>query len=147
MLFMRKPLALPTAAEALPGRSEPIPTARQHFVNGNPLKPPYPEGMEQAKPLMPDVTMATSAYAAVEGADAVALVTEWDAFRALDLQRVAAGGDHRVDRGVEIGVFLLETRKLQTNLRLILFRHGHRLKYTRRKASRIGMVLLQPWPA
>ena len=47
-----------------------------------------PEGMEQAKPLMPDVTMATSAYAAVEGADAVALVTEWDAFRALDLQRV-----------------------------------------------------------
>lgn len=48
MLFMRKPLALPTAAEALPGRASPIPTARQHFVNGNPLKGPYPEGLEQA---------------------------------------------------------------------------------------------------
>ena len=48
MLFMRKPLALPTAAEALPGRATPIPTARQHFVNGNPLKEPYPEGLEQA---------------------------------------------------------------------------------------------------
>lgn len=47
MLFMRKPLALPTAAEALPGRATPIPTARQHFVNGNPLKGPYPEGLEQ----------------------------------------------------------------------------------------------------
>lgn len=47
-----------------------------------------PEGMEAAQLLMPEVTMATSAYAAVEGADAIALVTEWDAFRALDLQRV-----------------------------------------------------------
>ena len=32
--------------------------------------------------------MAESPYAAIEGADAVAIVTEWDAFRALDLQRV-----------------------------------------------------------
>ena len=48
MFLSRKPLALPSASEALPGRSTPIPTARQHFVNGNPLKPPYPDGMEQA---------------------------------------------------------------------------------------------------
>ncbi len=47
-----------------------------------------PEGMEQAKPLMPEVTMTQSAYAAVEGVDAIALITEWDAFRALDLQRI-----------------------------------------------------------
>ena len=48
MLFMRKTTALPSAAEALPGRAQPIPTARSHFVNGHPLKPPYPQGMEQA---------------------------------------------------------------------------------------------------
>ena len=47
-----------------------------------------PEGMELAAPLMPGVTMAESAYAAIEGADAVAIVTEWDAFRALDLKRI-----------------------------------------------------------
>jgi len=47
-----------------------------------------PEGMEQARPLMPEVEMAGSPYAAIEGADAVAIVTEWDAFRALDLKRV-----------------------------------------------------------
>ena len=47
-----------------------------------------PEGMEIAKPLMPDVEMADSPYEAIEGADAIALVTEWDAFRALDLKRV-----------------------------------------------------------
>src|SRR5690606_26004196 len=47
-----------------------------------------PEGMELAKPLMLRVEMAESPYAAIEGADAVAIVTEWDAFRALDLQRV-----------------------------------------------------------
>jgi peptide-methionine (S)-S-oxide reductase len=48
MLFMRKTTTLPSATEALPGRAEPIPTATRHFVNGNPLKPPYPAGLEQA---------------------------------------------------------------------------------------------------
>jgi UDPglucose 6-dehydrogenase len=47
-----------------------------------------PEGMELARPLMPEVTMVDDPYAAIEGADAVAIVTEWDAFRALDLGRV-----------------------------------------------------------
>lgn len=47
-----------------------------------------PEGMEAAAEIMPEVTMAASTYAAVAGADAVALVTEWDAFRALDFARV-----------------------------------------------------------
>ncbi|WP_298257627.1 peptide-methionine (S)-S-oxide reductase MsrA [Bradyrhizobium sp.] len=48
MLFMRKSATLPSASDALPGRSEPIPTATRHFVNGNPLKRPYPAGLEQA---------------------------------------------------------------------------------------------------
>ncbi len=47
-----------------------------------------PEGMISAAQLMPNVTMSTSAYAAAEGVDAVVLVTEWDAFRALDLARI-----------------------------------------------------------
>lgn len=49
MLFSRKPLAMPTADEALKGRPDPIPTAERHLVNGNPLKGPYPEGFEQAQ--------------------------------------------------------------------------------------------------
>ena len=48
MLFMRKTTTLPGADEALPGRTDPIPTATRHFVNGHPLKPPYPAGLEQA---------------------------------------------------------------------------------------------------
>ncbi|NVE94796.1 UDP-glucose dehydrogenase family protein [Altererythrobacter lutimaris] len=47
-----------------------------------------PEGMEIAKPLMPEVTMCADPYEAIADADAVAIVTEWDAFRALDLGRV-----------------------------------------------------------
>ena len=47
-----------------------------------------PEGMEIAKPLMPEVNMCDDPYEAIENADAVAIVTEWDAFRALDLGRV-----------------------------------------------------------
>lgn len=46
MFGFRKKLSLPTAAEALPGRATPLPTAERHFVNGRPLKGPYPEGME-----------------------------------------------------------------------------------------------------
>jgi len=48
MLFAKKALDLPTPEAALPGRAHPIPTAETHFVNGHPLKGPYPEGLETA---------------------------------------------------------------------------------------------------
>jgi peptide-methionine (S)-S-oxide reductase len=48
MFSFRKKLDLPTAAEALPGRSAPLPTAERHFINGHSLKGPYPEGAEMA---------------------------------------------------------------------------------------------------
>src|SRR3981081_1646076 len=48
MLFMRKTTALPSAAEALPGRANTITTATRHFVNGSQLQPPYAAGLEQA---------------------------------------------------------------------------------------------------
>ena len=44
----RKPLSIPSADQALPGRSQAIPTAKTHFVSGAPLKGPYPEGAEKA---------------------------------------------------------------------------------------------------
>ena len=47
-----------------------------------------PEGMELAAAMMPHVTMTKGPYEAIESADAIVLVTEWDAFRALDLDRV-----------------------------------------------------------
>ena len=42
-------LRLPAATEALPGRKDPIPTEAAHFVNGSPLKGPYPKGAELAQ--------------------------------------------------------------------------------------------------
>jgi len=50
MLFgmLSKKLAMPGAGEALAGRAAPIATAETHFVNGRPLKGPYPDGMRQA---------------------------------------------------------------------------------------------------
>ena len=47
-LFKQKPMTIPAKDEALPGRATPIPTASHHFVSGNPLKPPFPAGMEIA---------------------------------------------------------------------------------------------------
>jgi len=38
-------LILPTAEQALPGRDAPIPTSNSHYVNGQPIKPPFDEGL------------------------------------------------------------------------------------------------------
>jgi peptide-methionine (S)-S-oxide reductase len=45
--FMKK-TAMPTSDEALPGRSEKMRVPARHFVNGNPLAPPFPAGLETA---------------------------------------------------------------------------------------------------
>ncbi len=47
-----------------------------------------PEGVEQAKAVLDNVTYCDGPYEAMQGADAAAIVTEWDAYRALDLSRV-----------------------------------------------------------
>ncbi len=48
-MFFRKTLEMPTRESALPGRDLPIRTAERHFVNGRPLKGPYPEGAQLAQ--------------------------------------------------------------------------------------------------
>jgi len=48
MFMMHKTLQMPTPEQALPGRDTPVPVLDAHFVNGNPLKAPFPEGLQQA---------------------------------------------------------------------------------------------------
>lgn len=48
MFGFKKKLELPDATDALPGRPTPLPTASKHYVNGHPLKGPYPQGLETA---------------------------------------------------------------------------------------------------
>ncbi len=47
MLFSQKS-ALPTPDRALPGRSEEMPLSNKHHINGNPIRPPFPEGLDSA---------------------------------------------------------------------------------------------------
>ena len=49
-----------------------------------------PEGMEQARAVLPSLTLCPSAYDCLTGADALVIVTEWNEFRGLDLKRVKA---------------------------------------------------------
>jgi UDPglucose 6-dehydrogenase len=49
-----------------------------------------PEGMAEAKKLMPDLTYCADPYETMAGADAVVLLTEWNSYRALDLKRMKA---------------------------------------------------------
>ncbi len=43
-----KKASLPTPEEALPGRTQPISVLNKHYVNGNPIQPPFPDGLETA---------------------------------------------------------------------------------------------------
>ena len=45
---IRKKHLMPSSDEALPGREEAMPVPPSHFVNGNPMQPPFPDGYEQA---------------------------------------------------------------------------------------------------
>ncbi len=47
-MFSKKPLTIPTKADALPGRAERMPVPDAHFVNTNRLTPPFPEGLQRA---------------------------------------------------------------------------------------------------
>ena len=47
-----------------------------------------PESMGQARPIMPNVTFCDEPYACAQDAQALVIVTEWDAFRALDMKRI-----------------------------------------------------------
>jgi UDPglucose 6-dehydrogenase len=48
-----------------------------------------PAGMDQARAQLPDVTLCADPYECARGAEALVIVTEWDAFRALDFKRLA----------------------------------------------------------
>jgi len=47
-IFSKKPLTIPSKADALPGRAEPMPVPDAHFVNGHPIVAPFPNGFERA---------------------------------------------------------------------------------------------------
>jgi UDPglucose 6-dehydrogenase len=49
-----------------------------------------PEGMEEAAKLLDNITYFEDAYGAIDGADAVVILTEWNQFRSLDLEQVKA---------------------------------------------------------
>ena len=57
---------------------------------GATIKAYDPEAMEEASHLLKDIQFAKNAYEAAQDADALVIVTEWDQFRALDLERIKA---------------------------------------------------------
>jgi UDPglucose 6-dehydrogenase len=57
---------------------------------GAKVKAHDPEGMNEAKKLMPGIEYCDGPYDAMQGADALAIVTEWNAFRSLDIARMKA---------------------------------------------------------
>jgi peptide-methionine (S)-S-oxide reductase len=47
-IFSKKPLTIPSKADALPGRAERMPIPDTHFVNKHPMAPPFPDGLARA---------------------------------------------------------------------------------------------------
>ena len=48
MLWFKKPADVPSPEDALPGRDEEVVVPERHFINGRPMKPPFPEGFQKA---------------------------------------------------------------------------------------------------
>lgn len=70
-------------------RDAPSIAIAQALLDGGAILTGYdPEGMEAASQIMPDVIMAKDSYETMVDADAIVIITEWDAFRALDLKRM-----------------------------------------------------------
>jgi UDPglucose 6-dehydrogenase len=67
-----------------------IPLIRSLVEQGASIAAFDPAAMEQAEAVLPKIQLAKDAYAAAEGADALVVVTEWDEFRGLDLDKLAA---------------------------------------------------------
>jgi UDPglucose 6-dehydrogenase len=66
-----------------------IDVARELLARGARLRAFDPEAMEAARGDLPEVTMAADAYDAADGADALVVLTEWNQFRKLELERLA----------------------------------------------------------
>ena len=66
-----------------------IPLIKRLLEGGAEVTAFDPVGREQAEPLLPGIAFANDAYDAADGADALVIVTEWDEFRALDLDTIA----------------------------------------------------------
>ena len=64
-----------------------IPTLQKEGAN---IKAYDPEGMIEGKHVLTDVNWCENAYEAMEGAHAVAILTEWNEFRGLDVKRMKA---------------------------------------------------------
>ena len=62
MFGLLKKSAMPTRETALEGRAFAIPTAETHFVNGRPVKGPYPEGLESAGVSMEEIASWIGTY-------------------------------------------------------------------------------------
>jgi UDPglucose 6-dehydrogenase len=72
-------------------RDSPALAIVQSLLDAGALVTAYdPESMEVAKPLLPGISYADNAYDVAQNADALAIVTEWNIFRALDLGRIAS---------------------------------------------------------
>ena len=48
MLWFKKATDIPSPEDALPGRDEEVVVPERHFVSGQPMKPPFPEGFQKA---------------------------------------------------------------------------------------------------
>ena len=66
-----------------------IPLVKGLIERGATVRAFDPVAREQAEKVLSGVEFADDAYAAADGADALVIVTEWDEFRALDLDRIA----------------------------------------------------------
>jgi peptide-methionine (S)-S-oxide reductase len=134
MFSFRKKVAMPSSGEALPGRAQPIPTARRHFVNGRDLAPPYPEGTEQVLFGMGCFWGAEKAFWNVEGVWVTAVGYSGGATANPTYEEVCSG---RTGQN-EVVLVVYDPKKLPFEELLRVFWEGHDPTQGMRQGNDVG---------
>jgi peptide-methionine (S)-S-oxide reductase len=134
MFSFRKKVAMPSPGETLPGRAQPIPTARRHFVNGRDLAPPYPQGLEQVIFGMGCFWGAEKAFWSVEGVWVTAVGYAGGATPNPTYEEVCSG----LTGQDEVVLVVYDPKKLPFEELLRIFWEGHDPTQGMRQGNDVG---------
>ncbi len=127
-------LRIPDADSALPGRDEPMPVPRQHFVHGRPIVPPFPEGTEQVLFGMGCFWGAEKAFWETAGVYATAVGYAGGLTRNATYREVCSGGTGHA----EVVLVVYEPHVLPFERLLSLFWENHDPTQGMRQGNDVG---------
>jgi peptide-methionine (S)-S-oxide reductase len=132
--FLRKKSQLLPAEAALPGREAPLRVPAAHFVNGHPLQPPFPDGMQRAMFAMGCFWGAERLFWTTPGVYSTAVGYAGGATRNPSYEEVCSG----LTNHAEVVLVVFDPRKVSYEGLLKIFWEGHNPTQGMRQGNDVG---------